>query len=408
MSTTGRVIAVQALRWLLYSPRPLSTKELISAVILSLEERTQTNLDIKDILDMCCSLIIHDEQLDTFRFAHLTVREYLETRPEYSKVDIHNMALNVCLDTYAALLLNWGTSYSLSAPYRIFRDYAMGHWVNHYKALYDEHPRSVHRAGPKVKSLLEKIWENPRIVEELSPELPKYNSLSDCKSTKFQVAAIRMRSSWMPSSKKKGGHVPCEWDSSVTTDIDMLQYSIERELYNGRKESNLRTLEDETTRETSEKPHRTRLSFAAEAGHLNTFISEVKMEPKLIDLADEHGRTPFSYASGAGHERILMEIQHNLTMSAPEVDVSAQDENGRSAMWWAIQNGHETVAWLLRGWPGLCQEDRDMFREKAPAWFVREKIVRHLQPTLHPKPVSSFLVSSETYRSGTPKYFIQR
>src|SRR5436189_3508879 len=77
----GGLIAERALKWLLCAQENLSTEKFIAAV--SVSSGTYTPLTRENILALCCNFIISDTELDTFRFAHLSVREYLEGRPEY-------------------------------------------------------------------------------------------------------------------------------------------------------------------------------------------------------------------------------------------------------------------------------------------------------------------------------------
>jgi hypothetical protein len=393
-SVTGRNVAVQALRWLLYSPRTISTDELISAVLLSSREKRWIHLNIQDVLNMCCNLLTHDEELDTFRFTHLTVREYLENKPEYAEADIHNMALDVCLDTYAAATLNWNSVYGLSVPRQKFLNYAIDCLFSHYKALYEQDPALVRLSSRKVKSILEKAWEVP-VVDELKLEYPSYSPLLTRSDAITQMAAIKMRSVHMPPSPKTHRRVPCVW-------VDMGSGTFRQNVHqNGVVQSGLML---EHIKSPDEE--RTRLSFAAEAGHLGTVIISLKVDPSHADLPDEQGRTPLSYAAAAGHERIVVVLQRLPQFFGDRylVDVNLRDHNGHSAMWWAIQNGHESVAWLLKCWPGLCEEDKQLLRKEAPAWFLREKIMRYLQSTMHPGLGRGFSPSSATFRKGTPKF----
>ena len=46
---------------------------------------------------MCCNLVVFDTNLDTFRFAHLSVREFLEKQPDYVSSAINARAAETCL-----------------------------------------------------------------------------------------------------------------------------------------------------------------------------------------------------------------------------------------------------------------------------------------------------------------------
>lgn len=78
----GRTIAETILRWLLctYDARSHVTIAACSGTV-STEHRS---LSIPDILDVCSNLVVYDGASDNFRFAHLSVREFLESQPGYT------------------------------------------------------------------------------------------------------------------------------------------------------------------------------------------------------------------------------------------------------------------------------------------------------------------------------------
>jgi hypothetical protein len=58
---------------------------------------TRYMLKCSDVLSICCNLVVYDEELDQFRFAHLSVREYLDGRQGYSSREINALAAEQCL-----------------------------------------------------------------------------------------------------------------------------------------------------------------------------------------------------------------------------------------------------------------------------------------------------------------------
>lgn len=48
-------------------------------------------------MTLCCNLVVEDKELGIFRFPHQSVREYLETRPDYSVPEINAVAAQICL-----------------------------------------------------------------------------------------------------------------------------------------------------------------------------------------------------------------------------------------------------------------------------------------------------------------------
>lgn len=75
MSESSRQVAVQCLQWLLYAGRKLSICELVAAV--SWPSKSSSRVSPRSIVDYCCNLVVIDNEADTFRLAHLTVREYV-------------------------------------------------------------------------------------------------------------------------------------------------------------------------------------------------------------------------------------------------------------------------------------------------------------------------------------------
>ncbi|KAF2235084.1 hypothetical protein EV356DRAFT_135445 [Viridothelium virens] len=89
-----------ALHWLLCAGRSLNTEEFLCAVSLNTKSRNPASLVSKDlVLKTCNNFVIFDSQLDTFRFAHLSVREFLEQRPDYSPSHTNALAAEICLWT---------------------------------------------------------------------------------------------------------------------------------------------------------------------------------------------------------------------------------------------------------------------------------------------------------------------
>ena len=91
-------IASRVLKWLLCAQHQLWTSEFISAISVDLSGHC-FSMKKSDVLSICCNLVVHDSEQDTFRFAYLSVREYLEGLPGYSSITAHALALECCLIT---------------------------------------------------------------------------------------------------------------------------------------------------------------------------------------------------------------------------------------------------------------------------------------------------------------------
>lgn len=84
--------------WLLCARRTLKAEEFLCAVSVDSRSGRSVKVASKELmLKICNNFIVFDPQLDTFRFAHLSVREYLEQKPEYSSPKTNALAGEVCL-----------------------------------------------------------------------------------------------------------------------------------------------------------------------------------------------------------------------------------------------------------------------------------------------------------------------
>ena len=121
----SRVIAESSLKWLLCQARELSEAEFLAAVSMG-SERGSGNLTKETILFICGNLVMFDHELKVFRFAHLSVREYLETQSEFTLSAAHalgaEMSLLVCLHRHTELAAKHA---------RRFRRYAILFWLYH-------------------------------------------------------------------------------------------------------------------------------------------------------------------------------------------------------------------------------------------------------------------------------------
>ncbi|RPB22319.1 hypothetical protein L211DRAFT_333519 [Terfezia boudieri ATCC MYA-4762] len=91
-------MALNAFRWIQCSMEPLSSKTLLDAIMVEIDSSggfSQTGPATKEqLLTVCQNLIIMDDKLNTFRFAHLSVHEYLDKK--LPKVDSHLELSKVC------------------------------------------------------------------------------------------------------------------------------------------------------------------------------------------------------------------------------------------------------------------------------------------------------------------------
>lgn len=174
----SRSVADSVIRWLLCARCPLKSWAFITAVSVDFEGR-HSILSIAQLLHMCCNLVILDAELDRFRFAHLSVREYMERREEHGDFNNHAHAMARFLDTYI------NNRVSVIGENDIFLRYSTIYWPIHcqhlksnqlsedLKAKLRNFDFSDHDAAPVTKWAfsVEKIYESMSWTDSLKDML---------------------------------------------------------------------------------------------------------------------------------------------------------------------------------------------------------------------------------------------
>ena len=97
----GRSIISNALKWLLCAQRPMKTSEFCTGVVWKMVPAEE--LSKEKVLDLCHNFVVLDTSLDVFRFAHLSVREFLEKQAEFTANSCHLFAAEICLLQFICL-----------------------------------------------------------------------------------------------------------------------------------------------------------------------------------------------------------------------------------------------------------------------------------------------------------------
>ena len=90
-----RQVVKNAFRLLLCAEKRLSTGGFLKA--LSVLDPENSPLSPDSLLDLCFNFLDVDTQLNVFRFAHLSVREYLESKGDYGLTGNHALAAECCV-----------------------------------------------------------------------------------------------------------------------------------------------------------------------------------------------------------------------------------------------------------------------------------------------------------------------
>lgn len=122
--------AARAFSWLLCMREPLPSTAFIDAVSSGIPGNNELNL--LELLSICSNLIVVDKQLDTLRFAHISFKEFLETKPEFDTSSAHMIPTLNCLET---CIHNLPIDIECELhPERDYSLYAVLYWAQHYTA----------------------------------------------------------------------------------------------------------------------------------------------------------------------------------------------------------------------------------------------------------------------------------
>jgi hypothetical protein len=158
---TRRHIVDLALKWTLCSFRPLTLAELTYAISIQADGSLMKNIQEGMILLFCSNFLLEGSG-GIVRFAHLSVKHYLERKepPDYSSLEAHTQAATMCLFFRNSPHYHEITSSTLELSYRVnsslaksFSSYVKTYWARHCReakqnAEVIEHEDSGHHERP--------------------------------------------------------------------------------------------------------------------------------------------------------------------------------------------------------------------------------------------------------------------
>ncbi|KAJ5175432.1 uncharacterized protein N7482_001309 [Penicillium canariense] len=97
-----RTLSKRALLWVMCATTPLTSRQLLSAIRIKVDSAEdmpdlEDELDEAALLSLCNNFLVMDTQLKVWRFPHLSVREFLETKPDLTVPHAHCQAAAVSL-----------------------------------------------------------------------------------------------------------------------------------------------------------------------------------------------------------------------------------------------------------------------------------------------------------------------
>lgn len=349
LEPAGRSVAEKALKWLLCAQRPLSSREFISAVSSgSGEERKQLILS-EDILGLCCNFVVLDTELDTFRLAHLSVREYLEGRSEYSSSNTHILAVERCLEEYATESIfsplsertpEQAVSHCATQRTSILWEYATLFWVVHYEKVEFHHGRDTLKT--KVIGVFFRGFYVNGPFNEWMHATSEFSSKIEIQDPLVDKFAGILSDPVTPL------HTLCTFglleilkEDSVLNTIDLNQTNLDEE---------------------------TGIYLAAWHGYVN--VVEFLIGHHVNVMAINYlGETALHRAAASGHAMVLRILLES------GADLAASDDSGWTSLDWAIKCRHEeAVLFLLE--EGAEEEARAKYDNALVQWAS----TRHSDP----------------------------
>jgi len=201
MADPSRAIARTVLQWLLSAKQPLSSEEFVKA----LNTGSETTVNREDILNICSNLVKLDEAVDSFEFMHLSIREYLEKRPEYQETVSNAAVANSCLAMCLYGKKPKRRQDNLMSQNKLFYDYAQIYWPVHCEIA--EGKRTEGELGKRFRAFLcggsratkafltwkdgwWESWKAMNLSYNRSDDQDIYDRLQDCVSVVYTACVF--------------------------------------------------------------------------------------------------------------------------------------------------------------------------------------------------------------------------
>ena len=341
-------IATRTLKWLLCAQRPMKSVELIAAVSVNSAGHASA-LSSADILSVCCNFVVLDLEQGVFRFAHLSVLEYLEARSEYGLFETHSLAFERCLDVYMTASIGSEREELTIQQNRTLKPYAELFWAVHYRNIEISYligniPEKLSQflyrdsiAGPGFTKWLsdgESRWLDPGVIYTVREPLEQKlrASLKESKTPLFLGCTIGLVSILQGIRGNKG----VSWHLKNKVGQSALQLAAAY----GHNEIVRILLEEGVGINLTDFEGRTALHWAALRGH-GSAVRLLLDHDAAIEAVTCGGSTALHFAVTFGYETVVRILLEKGT------DVTARSQNKSTALYQAARHGHKEILPLL-------------------------------------------------------------
>ena len=350
-------LALRAFQWIQCSYEPLCSETILDAIRVEVGNKGEFSckesiaVNVSGLLKICQNLLIFDKHLNVFRFAHLSVDEYLETR--LRKDDSHSEIAKVCLSLLCTPSY-WG-NYDQTLETKRGRHsdrhlllYSAVFWPCHFSCCRENDlltrlctmllSETNHKKWLGYHRLRVKVHGYDR--DPFWQRVPALQEGRDDPLSSVGVFGLSRMFTTIFKTRPLGAGASVDWlllRASEFGDMEIARLLT----FGGAGVS------------ASDTYGSTPLHLAALGGH--EAVAWLLMDGGAdVSGADKRGLTPLHDAALGGHEAVAQLLVDS------GADVLAADKNGMMPLHFAARDGHEAVALLLvAGGADVSAADKD-------------------------------------------------
>jgi len=359
-------LALNALRWVKFSYEPLASDTLLDAVIMAQVSKTgdypaSQSITNDTILKVCQNLLVLDDRLQIYRFAHLSVDEYLETKFNNSKVDSHAYIAESCLsllcspkpfEKYDQTIFTEEGQYAN----RHILLYSAAFWPWHFVRYEELKLENGH------SEVLERLWERFMMQSNYQKWLNYHYAVIKTEESNNELFWQKLHA-FANEQTSDRIYATCIFGLSRRFKVlfELRRNVLDTEISVGKLlcyasrfgyvELVQYLLANKADVSAVGENRSTPLHFASENGHEE--VAQLLLDKGAnVSTTNNYGWTPLHLASQNGHEvaRLLLEMDANI---------SAADNYGWTPLHFACLNGHEVAGLLLEKGANLSSTDND-------------------------------------------------